>query len=110
NAVVLAEKLGWVEGADPAWGQGVMTGSGMAAVGAVVLGLLRRGDHIVGGDQLYGRTSRLLSHDLPRLGFETTLADPTEAGRIEAALRPATRMIVLETVSNPTLRVADVDG
>jgi cystathionine gamma-synthase len=52
----------------------------------------------------------MLTADLPRLGFETTLADPTDLDAIEAAIRPETRMIVIETVSNPTLRVADVAG
>lgn len=110
NAAVLSEKLGWMEGADPAWGPGVVTGSGMAALSAVLLGLLARGDHVVGGDQLYGRSQRLLSRDLPRMGFETSVADSTNAAAVEAAVRDDTRMIVVEVVSNPTLRVADVGG
>ncbi|HVR33743.1 MAG TPA: aminotransferase class I/II-fold pyridoxal phosphate-dependent enzyme [Acidimicrobiia bacterium] len=110
NASVLAEKLGWMEGADPAWGRGVVTGSGMAALGTVLLGLLAAGDHVVGSNQLYGRSTRLLSVDLPRMGVDSTLADPTDASSIAAAIRSDTKMIVVETVSNPTLRVADVAG
>jgi len=110
NATVLAGKLAWLEGVDDSWGAGVVTGSGMGAIGAVLLGLLARGDHVVGGDQLYGRSHRLLSDDLRRLGFETTLADPTDAAGIEHAIRPDTKLILVETVSNPTLRVADIDG
>lgn len=106
NAAVLAGMIDRMEGA----AGGVVTGSGMAAVSAALLGLLQAGDHVVGGDQLYGRSLRLLAEDLPRLGIATTLADPTDVAAVEAALRPETRMILIETVSNPTLRVADLDG
>ena len=110
NATVLGEKLDWMEGLTPAMGKGVVTGSGMAAISAMFLGLLRKGDHIVAGDQLYGRSLRLLRDDLPRMGFDATLADPTDARAIEAAIRPETRLILVEVVSNPTLRVADMEG
>ena len=88
----------------------MIAGSGMGAIGNVFLGLLQAGDHVVGGDQLYGRSLRLMTEDLPRLGIATTLADPTDAARIAAALRPETKMILVEVVSNPTIRVADMAG
>lgn len=111
NADVLAAKIDLLEGAPDLFDTaGIVTGSGMSAVSAVFLGLLRAGDHVVGGDQLYGRTLRLMTQDLPGLGIATTLADPTDAAAIEAALRPETRMIVVEVISNPTLRVADMEG
>lgn len=106
NATVLAEKIDWLEGATG----GFITGSGMSAVSAVFLGLLNRGDHILAGDQLYGRTLRLLTQDLPRMGFDATLVDTTECQAMEAAIRPETKMIFVEVVTNPTLRVADMDG
>lgn len=106
NAMVLAQKLDGLEGAEG----GIITGSGMAAVTAALLGVLKVGDHVLGGDQLYGRSLRLLSQDLPRFGVATSLADPTDAAAFAAAIRPETRMILLEVVSNPTLRVADIDG
>jgi cystathionine gamma-synthase len=116
NADVLAQKIDWLEclPADgPSGGAiegsgGVVTGSGMAATSAAFLGLLARGDHIVAGDQLYGRSLRLLQKDLPRLGFTATLADPTDAASMERAITDKTRMILVEAVSNPTLRVADM--
>lgn len=111
NADVLAAKIDMLEGApdlfEPA---GIITGSGMSAISATFLGLLRAGDHVLGGDQLYGRTLRLMNDDLPRLGIATSLADPTDAAAIEAAIRPETRMIVVEAISNPTIRVADMEG
>ncbi|MCB5198040.1 aminotransferase class I/II-fold pyridoxal phosphate-dependent enzyme [Loktanella sp. TSTF-M6] len=110
NAQVLAEKIDMLEAVDPASGGGIITGSGMSAIGAVFLGVLQAGDHVLGGDQLYGRSLRLMTQDLPRLGIETSLADPTDLAAMEAALRPNTRMILVEVVSNPTIRVADMDG
>lgn len=110
NATIVGEKIDWLEGVAPEWGAGAVMGSGMGAVSAVLLGLLHKGDHVVAGDQLYGRSLRLMTQDLPRMGFDCTLADPTDARAIEAAIRPETRMIVVEVVSNPTLRVADMAG
>ncbi len=106
NADVLARKIDAMEGATG----GLVVGSGMAAVTAMMMGTLKAGDHVVGGDQLYGRCLRMLAEELPRFGVATTLADPTDVAQIEAALRPETRMILIELVSNPTLRVADIEG
>jgi len=109
NASRLAQILAGLESA-PAGTEGVVTGSGMAAVAAVLMGLLKAGDHVLGGDQLYGRSLRLMGQDLPRLGIATSLADPTDVDSMAAAIRPETRLILIEVVSNPTLRVADLDG
>ena len=106
NADVIARRLDDMEGATG----GVVTGSGMAAVSAVLLGLLKTGDHVIGGDQLYGRSLRLMKEDLPRLGIETSLANPGDVAAMRAAIRPETRMILVEAVSNPTLAVADIAG
>ena len=110
NASVLGEKVDWLEGMTPEMGHGTVTGSGMGAVAALFLGLLKAGDHIVAGDQLYGRSLRLLRQDLPRLGFQADFADPTDAAAFARAIRPETRMLLVEVVSNPTLRVADMEG
>ena len=107
NADVVAKRVDRLEGAPHL---GVVTGSGMAAVSAVLLGLTRPGDHIIGSNQLYGRTMRLMNEDLPRLGMQTSLVDVGNVDAVRAALRPETKMIIVEVVSNPTLRVADMDG
>ncbi|PWE33183.1 cystathionine gamma-synthase [Maritimibacter sp. 55A14] len=104
NADVLAAKIDWLEGAE----DGLLTGSGMAALSAILMGVLIEGDHVIGGNQLYGRSMRMLRQELPRMGFGVSLADPTDPQSIADAIRPETRMIVVETVSNPTLRVADI--
>ena len=106
NAAVVAQMIDGLEGVS----SGVMTGSGMAAVSAALLALAGAGDHVIGADQLYGRSLRLLREDLPRLGIATSLADATRADDVAAAVRPNTRAILCEAVSNPTLRVADLAG
>lgn len=106
NAEALARLIDDLEGAH----HGIVLGSGMAAVSAAILGVLEAGDHIIGSDQLYGRSLRLLKEDLPRLGIDTSLVDTTQAECVAAAWRPNTKMILIEAVSNPTLRVADLTG
>ena len=106
NAEALARLIDDLEGAH----HGIVLGSGMAAVSAALLGVLEAGDHIIGSDQLYGRSLRLLKEDLPRLGIDTSLVDTTQADCVAAARRPNTKMILIEAVSNPTLRVADLTG
>lgn len=106
NAEVLAGRIDAMEGTTG----GIVTSSGMAAVTAALMGILSAGDHVIGGDQLYGRSLRLMKEDLPRLGISTSLADPTDVAAVEAAITPATKMVLIEVVSNPTLRVADVIG
>ena len=106
NASVLAQKIDRLEGTEG----GMMTGSGMSAVTAVMLGLLKAGDHVLGGDQLYGRSLRMMKMDLPRFGIETGFFDPTDAKSLQNSICPETRLILIEVVSNPTLRVADMDA
>lgn len=106
NADVLAQMIDRMEGGTG----GIITGSGMSAVTATLLGLLSAGDHIVGGNQLYGRSLRMMTQDLPRWGITSTLVDPTDVGAMAAAIIPATKLMLVEVVSNPTLRIADMEG
>ena len=104
NAELLAAKIAALEGAEAA----LITSSGMSAVAAILLGLLRAGDHVVASNALYGRTSRLVTQELPKLGFATDLVDATDAAAVDGAIRPSTRLVLVEVVSNPLLRVVDV--
>ncbi len=106
NAEVLARRIDRLEGTEG----GLITGSGMAAVAATLFSILRSGDHVLGGSQLYGRSMRLLTEELPRLGIGATLSDPSDCGRFIQDIRSNTRLILLETVSNPTLRIPDITG
>lgn len=108
NADVVASKLDWLEALPDGSPLGIVTGSGMAALSAVLLGLVTAGDHIVAGHQLYGRSRRLLN-DLERLGVSITLVDLSDAEATTAAVGPSTRLVLAEVVSNPTLRIADID-
>lgn len=106
NAAHLARRIDVLEGVEG----GLIVASGIAAVSAAVMGLVSAGDHVLGGNQLYGRSLRMLTDDLPRLGIATGRADATSVDAVKAALRPETRMILIEVVSNPTLRIADLNG
>lgn len=106
NAEALCARLNALETAD----HGLVTGSGMAAVTTALFAILKSGDHAIGGSQLYGRSLRLFTQELPRLGIETSLIDPSAAKNVADAIRPNTKLILVETISNPGLRVADVDA
>jgi cystathionine gamma-lyase/cystathionine beta-lyase/cystathionine gamma-lyase/homocysteine desulfhydrase len=81
--------------------------SGMAAIGAVMT-LLEAGDHVVVTDNTYGGTWRLFERVLRRSRLEFTYADTSDLGAIEQAMRPATKMLFLETPTNPVLRLTDL--
>ncbi len=83
--------------------------SGCAAT-ATLLHTLRPGDHVVCGDDVYGGTFRILDKVMRPMGLASTLVDMSDLGRFEAALTPATRMVWLETPSNPMLKVFDIAG
>lgn len=86
---------------------GIAFASGMAAV-AGVCSLLSSGDHVVAARDIYGGTHRLLTTTLSRYGIATTFADTTDVATIIAAARPETKLFLLETPSNPRLRLTDI--
>src|SRR2546429_3935172 len=86
---------------------GLAFASGMAAE-ATILQLLKSSDHIVCCQDLYGGTYRLMSRVFQRFNIETRFVDATDVGAIAQAIRPATRLIWLESPSNPMLTVCDI--
>jgi methionine-gamma-lyase len=104
TTVALAEALAELEGAEA----GFTLASGMAAIHAALVSLLRSGDHVVSTRAVYGSTHRLLDQLLRRLGVETTFVDVTDLDAVARAIRPNTRLLYLETISNPTIVVADL--
>ena len=82
-------------------------GSGMAAVSTVLM-LLNAGDHIVATDDCYGGTYRVLTRVFRRFGIEATFVDTSDTAAVRAALKPNTRALLVETVSNPFLRLTDI--
>jgi cystathionine gamma-lyase len=81
--------------------------SGLAAIEAA-LKLLSAGDHVISEENTYGGTTRLFTHVLARLGIEFTFVDSSRPEDIESAVRPETRMIFLETPTNPMMKVSDL--
>ena len=81
--------------------------SGMAAEGAIMT-LLKSGDHVVVTDNTYGGTYRLFEQVLRKYQLDFSYVDTSDTGAIEAAMRPATRMLFLETPTNPVLRITDL--
>lgn len=90
--------------------RGIGTASGMSAILATFMGLLRYGDHIVCSRGVFGTTTVLLQKYMARFGVETTFVDLTSQAEWEAAIRPETRMLFLETPSNPLGEVADMEA
>ncbi|MCK9376648.1 MAG: aminotransferase class I/II-fold pyridoxal phosphate-dependent enzyme [Syntrophobacterales bacterium] len=86
------------------------TATGMAAITTVFLSLLSQGDHLVAEHCLYGPTEVVIEAEMPRFGIEATLVDTSNLSAIEPALRPNTRMIYLETPTNPTMKITDIRG
>ena len=84
-------------------------GTGMAAIAAVFGALLRAGDHLVSSQFLFGNTNSLLE-TLKGLGLSVSFVDATQAGEVEKALQPNTRMVFVETIANPRTQVADLAG
>lgn len=99
-AAVVAE----LEGTEAA----MVTASGMAAITTAVLALVSSGDHVIGQRSTYGGTASVLLNLLPRLGVTTTLVDQTNPEEFERALSPRTRLILVETPSNPLLQITDL--
>jgi methionine-gamma-lyase len=87
---------------------GVAVGSGMAALSSVLLGLLESGDHVVMTDTVYGPSRLLLEHEMCRFGIESTFINSCDLSTVEPAIRANTKLICLESPTNPTLRVTDI--
>ena len=83
--------------------------SGMAAITTVMM-TLRAGDHVVASDNLYGGTYRLFMRILAELGLRFTFVDTSDLGRVEEAIQPATRMLYIETPTNPMMGITDLAG
>jgi cystathionine beta-lyase/cystathionine gamma-synthase len=104
NALELAATLAKLEHAE--WS--LVCASGMAAITASFLSLVRPGDRVVASNQLYGRTSQLLKQELDRFGVKTTFVDCQNLAQVELALKSPTRILHVETMSNPLCRVIDI--
>ena len=98
------ERLAALEGAERC----VATSSGMAAIMSTCLGLLKTGDHIVSSRSIFGSTVVLFNNYMARFGVDTTYVDLTDLSAWEAAIQDNTRILFLETPSNPLVEIADL--
>ncbi|MCF8192223.1 MAG: O-succinylhomoserine sulfhydrylase [Burkholderiales bacterium] len=98
------ERLAAMEGAEMC----VATASGMAAILSMCMGMLKSGDHIVSSGSIFGSTVNLFAKWLTRFGIETTFVAGQDPAAWRAAMRPATRLVYLETPSNPMTEVFDI--
>ena len=104
TVTMFEERLAALEGAE----QCVATASGMSAILACVMGLLKGGDHIVASQSLFGATVNLFSNVIKKFGVETTYVSATDVSEWQAAIRPNTKLFFLETPSNPLTEISDI--
>ncbi len=104
NGREFEQKMAMLEGME----DGFATASGMAAVFASMVAILSQGDHIVASRALFGASHTILTQILPRFGISHTYVDPTATDAWEKAMQPNTRMLFVETPSNPGLAIVDL--
>jgi len=106
TSAALAAAVAELEGAEA----GHASASGMGAIHAALVSLVRAGDHIVASGALYGSTRHLLGGILARLGIETSFVHARDPDAVVRAIRPNTRVLYLETIANPTITVVDLEA
>lgn len=87
---------------------GIGTSSGMGAVTTVYMALLGQGEHMIGHEAVYGPSRVVMETLFKKFGVESTFLDSTDIKNVEAAIRPNTKLIYLETPANPTMGIADI--
>lgn len=98
------QRLALMEGGERA----IATATGMAAIQAIMMSLLKAGDHIVSSQSLFGSTTNLFAGLLAKFGVETTFVNATDLAAWEAAVKPNSKLFFLETPSNPLTEIADI--
>ncbi len=106
NSDAVAQKLTALEQGEDA----ETFASGMAAISTTLMALLNQGDHMVASADVYGGTYGLLTEELPRFGISTTMADMRDAASYEAAIQENTKILYIETLTNPVLKVCDIEA
>ncbi|OIQ44640.1 MAG: O-succinylhomoserine sulfhydrylase [Roseobacter sp. MedPE-SW] len=104
TVAMFEERIALLEGAEDAFA----TASGMAAVNGALTSLLKAGDHVVSAQALFGSCLYILENILTRYGVEVTFVDGTDLDEWRAAVRPDTKAVFFESMSNPTLEVIDI--
>jgi cystathionine beta-lyase/cystathionine gamma-synthase len=105
NQVAVAQRLAALEGAEAS----IFLASGMGATALAHLAILRPGDHLLASEWVYGGTRRLFETELARLGIEVSLVDPSRPRAWKSHLRTTTRAIFVEVITNPLMRVIELE-
>jgi len=90
--------------------RGIATSSGMAAVNTIYMALLSKGDHMISSAAVYGPSRVVMEQHWSRFGVESTYVNTANIKEIEAAIRPETRMLYIETPANPTMDISDLEA
>lgn len=106
TVAMFEERMAMLEGAE----DGFACASGMAAVNGALTSMLKAGDHVVSARALFGSCNYILDEILSRYGVEVTFVDGANLEEWEAAVRPDTKAVFFESMSNPTLEVIDIEG
>jgi cystathionine beta-lyase len=106
NQRTVVEKMATLENAE----DGLIFSSGLAAILTSIFAVMKSGDHAIFQNDLYGGTHHAILNELPRYGMEYTMVDGGDPSNFENAIRPETRLIYIETPSNPTLKITDIKG
>mgnify|MGYP003316421831 FL=1 len=106
NSEAVSSKVAALEGAE----DGETLASGMAAISSTLLSLLSKGDHMVTSPDIYGGTYGLLTSEFPRFGIDVTMADIRDPSSFEAAINENTKVLYVETITNPLLKVCDLEA
>ena len=106
NQVGLAKKIAALEGAE----QGIIFGSGMAAISTALLSHLRSGDHIVLQADLYGGTTNLIVEEFEKFGIEYSFSPGLLASDLEKLIQPNTKVVFIETPSNPLMKLVNLEA
>lgn len=88
---------------------GLAVASGAAAVTYAITNLAYAGDHVVATDTIYGGTYNLLKHTLSKYGIDTTFVNPDDYDALEAAIKPNTKLVYIETLGNPNSNISDIE-
>ena len=106
NVAILERVVADLEDADDS----VAFASGLGAIAVTLLALVESGDTVVAGSELYGGTNTMLRQYMPRLGIETQFVDMADLDEVESALKSRPKLVLVESITNPLLRLADIEA
>ena len=102
----MAQAVSYLENGE----QSIICSSGMAAISTTILSLLKTGDHVITSNSIYGETIELFDKIVKKFGIDVTYVDVTDISAVKEAIKSSTKMIYTEIITNPLIRVIDIDA